>query len=66
MLERTPPELAGDIYTEGMLLTGGGALLPGLDLYMSQRLKIRVQAGEDPVNCVARGTGKSLSMARCV
>ncbi|MBC5580202.1 rod shape-determining protein [Anaerofilum sp. BX8] len=63
VLERTPPELAGDIYTEGMLLTGGGALLPGLSLYMSRRLKIRTQAAEDPVNCVARGTGMSLSMA---
>lgn len=63
VLERTPPELAGDILAEGMLMTGGGALLRGLDLYLADRLKIGVQAAEDPVNCVARGTGKSLSMA---
>ena len=63
VLERTPPELAGDILAEGMLMTGGGALLRGLDLYLSERLKIGVRAAEDPVNCVALGTGKSLSMA---
>ncbi len=63
VLERTPPELAGDILAEGMLMTGGGALLRGLDLYLSERLKIGVRAADDPVNCVALGTGKSLSMA---
>lgn len=63
VLERTPPELAGDIFTEGMLMTGGGALLRGLDVYLSEKLKIKVRAAEDPINCVAIGTGKSLAMA---
>ena len=62
VLERTPPELAGDIYTEGLLLTGGGALLRGLERYLTDRLKVQAHVADDPVNCVALGTGKSLSM----
>ena len=62
VLERTPPELAGDIYTEGLLLTGGGTLLRGLERYLTDRLKVRACTAEDPINCVALGTGKSLSM----
>ena len=63
MLERTPPELAGDIFTDGVILTGGGSLLRGLDEYLAQKLKVRVRVAEDPVNCVALGTGRSLDLA---
>lgn len=62
VLEKTPPELSGDIFTHGLLLTGGGALMKGLDYYLSQKLKIDVHVSEDPINCVAIGTGKSISM----
>ena len=60
VLEKTPPELAGDIYTDGVMLTGGGAMLKGLDEYLAQQLKVRVRVAPDPINCVALGT------ARCV
>ncbi len=63
VLESTPPELAGDIYTDGVILTGGGSLLHGLDEYLAQKLKVRVRVAEDPVNCVALGTGRSLDLA---
>lgn len=62
VLERTPPELAGDIYSAGVLMTGGGSLLNGLAEYLSQRLKVKVAISEDPINCVALGTAKSLSI----
>ncbi len=63
VLEGTPPELAGDIYTDGIVLTGGGSLLHGLQEYLTQRLKVTVHVAEDPVNCVALGTGRSLELA---
>ena len=63
VLEGTPPELAGDIYSDGIILTGGGSLLRGLDEYLSQKLKVRVRVADDPVNCVALGTGRSLDLA---
>ncbi len=62
VLERTPPELAGDIYRNGIMLTGGGAQLHGLAEYLSQEFGVVVQVSPDPVNCVATGTAKSLSM----
>ncbi len=62
VLERTPPELAGDIYRNGITLTGGGAQLHGLPEYLSRELRVNVAVSPDPVNCVAIGTGKSLSM----
>lgn len=62
VLERTPPELAGDIFERGVLLTGGGALLRGLDTYMARQLKVRARVADDPINCVAIGTGKSIEM----
>ncbi|WP_040198374.1 rod shape-determining protein [Candidatus Soleaferrea massiliensis] len=58
VLERTPPELVGDIYTNGAILTGGGALIGGLDRLISERTKIHTTIAEDPINCVALGTGK--------
>ncbi len=62
ILEHTPPELAGDIFADGVMLTGGGAMLRGLPEYLSQELKVRVHLSPDPVNCVALGTAKSLDM----
>lgn len=57
VLERTPPELAADIYSKGVVLTGGGALLYGLDKLFMDELQIPVHVAEDPMSCVARGTG---------
>ena len=62
VLEKTPPELAGDIYSQGIMLTGGGAQLKGLPEYMSKALKVKTRVSPDPVNCVALGTSKSLSI----
>ncbi len=60
VLERTPPELAADISDAGMILTGGGALLWGIDKRVKQRTGINVTIAEDPTTCVAIGTGKAL------
>ena len=62
VLEKTPPELAGDIFRNGVVLTGGGAQLHGLPEYLSQELKVNVEVSPDPVNCVALGTAMSLSV----
>lgn len=63
VLEGAPPELAGDIFTDGIILTGGCSLLRGLDTYLSRKLKLKVRVAEDPINCVALGTGRSLELA---
>lgn len=60
-LERTPPELASDILERGIILTGGGALLRGLDKRLRQETNLPVNVADDPLTCVARGTGKVLS-----
>jgi rod shape-determining protein MreB and related proteins len=60
VLERTPPELASDIYNKGMMMAGGGALLRGLDVLMSRATEIPCHVAENPLNCVALGTGKAL------
>ena len=60
VLERTPPELAADIADTGILMTGGGALLYGLDKLISERTGIKVNIAENPIACVATGTGKAL------
>ena len=60
VLERTPPELIGDISQSGIVLTGGGGLMWGLDLLLQKRTGIDVRVAEDAVSCVAIGTGKSL------
>ncbi len=62
VLEMTPPELAGDIYRNGIMLTGGGSKLQGLPEYLSEQLKVKVELSPDPINCVALGTAKCLSM----
>jgi rod shape-determining protein MreB len=60
VLEQTPPELASDIVTHGIWLTGGGALLRGLDQLIMQETGIPVHVAEDPLSCVAIGTGRAL------
>lgn len=61
-LEKTPPELAADIIDRGIMLTGGGALLRGLDKLVSQETGIPVHVAERPLDCVVEGTGKSLEV----
>ena len=56
-LERTPPELGGDVLDRGIMLTGGGALLKGLDEYLRERTELPVFVAEDPLTAVVRGTG---------
>lgn len=60
VLEITPPELAADISSRGIIMTGGGALLHGLDKLISQTTGINTKVAENAVECVAVGTGKSL------
>ncbi len=57
VLERTPPELSADIIDRGVILTGGGALLHGLEELMMEELRVPVLIAEDPLDCVAKGTG---------
>jgi rod shape-determining protein MreB len=57
VLERTPPELSADIIDRGVILTGGGALLHGLDQLLADELKVPVLIAEDPMHCVVKGTG---------
>ncbi len=59
-LENTPPELAADIMDRGIVLTGGGALLRNLDKVIAEETKMPVLIAEDPLDCVAVGTGKAL------
>lgn len=60
VLERTPPELAADIMNKGIFLTGGGALLHGLDKFISRGTQLPVHIAENAVQCVALGTAKAL------
>jgi rod shape-determining protein MreB len=59
-VEETPPELVADIMEAGITLAGGGALLEGLDIRLTEETKMPVQVAEDPLTCVVRGTGKAL------
>ena len=60
VMEQTPPELVADIEKNGLLMTGGGAMLDGLDKLITNRVRIRAHLAENPVEAVAIGTGKSL------
>lgn len=60
VLERTPPELGADISNRGIIMTGGGALLNGLDTLIEERTGIKTIIADDPISCVAKGTGQSL------
>ena len=59
-LEKTPPELASDIVEKGIVLAGGGALIRNLDKLLSQKTEMPVYIAEDPLECVVKGTGKTL------
>ena len=60
MLEKTPPELMGDIYSDGMVLTGGSAQLYGVDQIISKKTKMPVRIADNPQDCVALGAGKAI------
>ena len=60
LFEKTPPELASDIAENGICLTGGGALLYGMDKFVAEHTKVPCYVAEDPISCVAIGTGKVL------
>ena len=64
MLEETPPDLSGDIVENGIVLTGGGALIRGLDKYLSDIVKLPVYVAEEPLLCVAKGTGRAMEDPR--
>jgi rod shape-determining protein MreB len=59
-LEITPPELAADIVDRGIVMTGGGALIRGLDVLLSQETGLPIHVDEDPLTCVVRGCGRIL------
>lgn len=59
-LERTPPELAGDIVEKGIMLAGGGALIKGIDKLISEQTGLPVMIADDPLSCVVLGAGKAL------
>lgn len=61
VLENTPPELATDIIDKGIILTGGGALIDGIDRLLSRELKVKVEVATSPLTCVAEGTGIMLN-----
>ena len=58
--EKTPPELSADLVDMGLVLTGGGALLKNIDKLITKETGLPVQIAEDPLSCVALGTGKAL------
>lgn len=60
-LEKTPPELAADIVEKGVVLAGGGALIRNLDKLISQKIEMPVYTVEEPLECVVKGTGKTLA-----
>ena len=60
VLEKTPPELSADIVERGIILTGGGCLLRGLETYISRETGVPVFRAENPLTCVVLGTGKYL------
>ena len=62
VLEKTPPELAADITTRGIVFTGGGSLLSGLTELIEERTGINVMVAENPADCVAIGAGKYVEM----
>lgn len=63
VFEKTPPELSGDIKTNGILMTGGGARMHGLDTYFSRRFNLTCTVAENPEECVAIGIGKTFALS---
>ena len=64
VLEKTPPELASDIIERGIVLTGGTALLRGLDILIAETTNVPTRVADDPLSCVALGTGMALEQRR--
>jgi len=64
VLEQTPPELAGDVIERGITLTGGGALLRGIDRLLAEETEVPLRVAEDPLSCVAVGTGQYLEVMK--
>ncbi len=62
VIEKTPPELVGDILKNGIILVGGGSLLMGLDRLIEDVTGIKTRLAKDPIKCVAQGTGRVLQM----
>lgn len=60
VLERTPPELIGDVSTNGIVMTGGGSLVYGFDTLVQERTSIATHVADEAISCVAYGTGKAL------
>ena len=60
VLEKTPPELAGDVYTDGIILTGGGSLLHGMNKLIERKTKLNVVVANEPQHCAILGTGTAL------
>jgi rod shape-determining protein MreB len=60
VLEKTPPEMASDVVDRGIILTGGGSMLRGLDELISQQTNVPCQVAENPLDCVAIGAGAAL------
>ena len=60
VLEKMPADLAGDIVENGIVLSGGGALIRGLDKYLSETVRLPAYVADEPLKCVARGTGRIL------
>ncbi len=66
VLERTPPELIGDLYERGIILTGGGSMLYGMDKLLAKKTHLRALLSHDPQLCVALGTGQALGFIDAV
>ena len=66
VLERTPPELAADVADRGIVLTGGGSLLNGLEELIEEKTGINTMTAEEPLTAVAMGTGRFVELTRCV
>ena len=66
VLERTPPELIGDISINGAILTGGGALLKGIDKLIASQTGLDVKVADDPISCVVIGAGKALEEMKVI
>ena len=60
VLEQTPPELIGDIFSDGIVVTGGSALLGGMSELITSKTGVQVRIPEDPISCVVKGTGEAL------
>jgi rod shape-determining protein MreB len=59
-LDDTPPELVADLMAKGIMVAGGGSLLPGMDALLNERTNMQIHIAEDPLGCVVRGAGKAL------